>query len=98
MAIAVEVTFHGQGATLDNYFEAIKTMGSGPEGVHPDPACLFHWARGDSSGVRVTDVWRTREQFDKFAEEQIGPVGEKVGMPKPQIKFIEVDNFLTSAG
>jgi hypothetical protein len=98
MAIAVEVSFHGQGATLENYFETIKAMGTGPEGVHPDPGCLFHWARGDSSGVHVTDVWTTREAFEKFAAEQIGPKGEEVGMPKPQTKFIEVDNFLTAGG
>jgi ketosteroid isomerase-like protein len=96
MAIAVEVSFHGADATMDKYFESIKLMGTGPEGVHPGPGCLFHWITSDAGGPRVTDVWRTREEFDKFAQEQIGPKSEQAGMPKPQTKFIEVDNFLTA--
>jgi hypothetical protein len=97
MAIAVEVSFHGADASIDKYFETIKLMGTGPEGVHPDPGCLFHWVRSDSGGVFVTDVWKTREEFDKFAQEQIGPKSEQVGMPKPQIKVIDpIDNFLTA--
>jgi len=96
MAIAVEVSFHGAEATLDKYFEQIKLMGTGPEGAHPAPGCLFHWITSDQGGLRVTDVWKTREEFDRFANEKIGPTSEQVGMPKPQIKFIEVDNFLTA--
>jgi hypothetical protein len=97
MAIAVEVSFRGADATIDKYFEAIQLMGAVPEGAHPDPDCLFHWITSDAGGLRVTDVWRTREAFDRFAQQQIGPKTEQVGMPKPQPpKFIEVDNFLTA--
>jgi hypothetical protein len=97
MAIAVELSNHGQGATIENYFKVIELMGAVPEGPHPDPGCLFHWVRSDSGGVFVTDVWKTREEFDKFAQEQIGPKSEQVGMPKPQIKVIDpIDNFLTA--
>ena len=32
MAIAVEATFHGQGATLENYNKAIQIMGATPGG------------------------------------------------------------------
>jgi hypothetical protein len=31
MAIAVEVAFHGQGATLENYFKSIEIMGAAPK-------------------------------------------------------------------
>ena len=96
MAIAVEVTFHGQGATLENYLKSIAEMGATPGGPHPDPGCLFHWVTELGGGLRVTDVWTTQEQFQKFAAEKIGPVSEQVGMPKPQIKFIDVANFLTA--
>ncbi len=96
MAIAVEVTFHGQGATLEKYYEAIQIMGATPGGKHPDPGCLFHWVTEIGGGLRVIDVWYEKQQFEKFAEEKIGPVGGQVGMPKPQIKFIDVANFLTA--
>jgi hypothetical protein len=96
MAIAVEVAFHGQGATIENYFKAIEIMGATPEGRHPDPGCLFHWVTEVGGGFQVTDVWQTRDQFERFARDQIGPVGEQVGMPQPQIKFVDVANFLTA--
>jgi hypothetical protein len=93
MAIAVEVAFRGQGATLENYFKSIEIMGAAPEGRHPDPGCLFHWVTQTGGGFDVTDVWQTREQF---AREKIGPVGEQLGMPQPQIKFVDVATFLTA--
>jgi hypothetical protein len=97
MAIAVELSIRGKGATIENYFKVIQLMGAVPEGAHPDPGCLFHWVRSDPSGVFVTDVWKTREEFDKFAQEQIGPKSEQVGLPKPQHpNTFEVANFLTA--
>jgi hypothetical protein len=45
-------------------------------------------------GFDVTDVWQTREQFEQFAREKIGPIGEQLGMPQPQIKFVDVATFL----
>jgi hypothetical protein len=96
MAIAVEVTFHGQDATLAKYFESVKLMGAQPGGPHPDPACMFHWITEIGGGLAVTDVWQTKEAFETFAATKIGPMGEKVGLPKPQIKFIDVANFFTA--
>jgi hypothetical protein len=48
-------------------------------------------------GIRVTDVWESREQFEKFAEEEIGPRTQEVGIPgPPQITFHDVHNHLTA--
>jgi hypothetical protein len=96
MAVAVEVTFQGDGATLENYLKTLEGMGTGPEGTHPDSGCLFHWVESTDDGLRVTDVWMEREQFENFAENQIGPRGAEAGMPQPQVKFIEVENYLTA--
>jgi len=96
MAIAAEVTFHGPGATLENYKKSLTILGATPEGPHPDAACLFHWVTDIGGGFQVTDVWKTKEAFDKFVAEKVGPAGEQLGMPKPQIKFIDVDNFCTA--
>ena len=97
MAVAVEMSFEGPGATLQNYFEAIQKMGATPEGPHPDPACLFHWVTEHGNGFRVTDVWQTRQDFERFAQATIGPVSAQVGLPQPHPapNFIEVANFLT---
>jgi hypothetical protein len=96
MAIAVDVSFRGASATLDKYLQGIANMGATPEGRHPNPGCLFHWITVDPGGLRITDVWKTRAEFDDFARDKIGPVSAAVGLPQPHVKFVDVANFLTA--
>jgi hypothetical protein len=71
MAVAVEMNFRG--ATLDQYDQVIEKMGLTPGGSGP-PGAISHWVAKTDDGIRVVDVWETREVFDRFAEEQIGPL------------------------
>jgi hypothetical protein len=96
MAVAVILEF-GDGATLDQYDQVLEKMGFGRETTGGGPGGLFHWVTKTDDGFRVTDVWETKEDFDKFAEEQIVPYSQEVGLPQPQIEFIEVYNYLTAA-
>ncbi len=41
------------------------------------------WVAQTDDGIRVTDVWESREQFEKFAADQIGPITQEVGIPSP---------------
>jgi hypothetical protein len=57
---------------------------------------VFHWVTKTDGGIRVTDVWDSREQFDKFAKEQIGPITMEVGLPNPPtVEYFEVHNTLS---
>ncbi len=48
------------------------------------------------AGLRVVDVWESNEQFEKFAQEQIGPLSQEVGMAgPPQMQFFDVHNYFT---
>jgi hypothetical protein len=59
---------------------------------------LFHWVTQTDDGVRVTDVWQSREEFERFAQEQIGPIAGEVGVPNPpEVSYFEVHNYLTAA-
>jgi hypothetical protein len=92
MPVAVILDF--EGATLDQYDQVIERMGLEPGGDVPDGA-LFHWVTATDNGIRVVDVWESREVFDRFAEEQIGPHSEAVGLPNPpQTHYHEVHNHL----
>jgi hypothetical protein len=42
-------------------------MGRTPRG-RGAPGSLFHWVTATGDGLRVTDVWPTREQFEAFAQ------------------------------
>lgn len=94
MAVAVVLDFAG--ATLEQYDQVIGKMGFAPGGPGA-PGGLFHWVTGTDTGIRVTDVWATRDQFDAFARDQIGPITAEVGVPEPpKLTFYEVHNYLTA--
>jgi hypothetical protein len=91
MAVGVVLDFPG--GTLEQYDQVIGRMGLTPGGGMPAGG-LFHWVTETGDGVRVTDVWESREQFDRFAQEQIGPFTQEAGLPQPQITYHEVHNYL----
>jgi hypothetical protein len=94
MAIAVVMQFPG--GTKEQYDEVITKLGytSGGPG---EPGGLFHWITFTDEGPRLTDVWESREVFDKFAQEKMGPAVEAAGVPgPPTFTFYEVYNYLTA--
>lgn len=48
-------------------------------------------------GIRVVDIWESRERFERFSEETIGPASREVGFPAPsRVRFCDVHNHLTA--
>jgi hypothetical protein len=91
MPVAVVMDF--KGATLDQYDAICAAMGLTPGGPVP-PGALFHWAAQTDDGLRVTDVWETKEAFDAFAENEIGPKSAAAGVTgPPEMVFYEVHNY-----
>jgi hypothetical protein len=95
--VAVAVVMDFEGGTLDQYDQVVQAMGLTRGGPTP-PNALFHWVTETDSGLRVTDVWETREAFDAFAQEQIGPQTQTVGLPQPSTTFHEVHNHFIAGG
>jgi hypothetical protein len=94
MPVAAVMEF--KNATLEQYDEVIQRMGFEPGGAGP-PGGLFHWVTATDGGVRVTDVWETVEQFQQFAQTQIGPITQEVGIEgPPEVTTYEVHNHLTA--
>jgi len=49
-------------------------------------------------GFRVIDVWESREAFDRFAQEEIGPRTREAGITdEPDMRFYEAHNYLTKS-
>lgn len=95
MAVAVQMDF--EGATLEQYDRITQRMGLTPGGRAPAGA-ISHFAAATDGGIRVVDVWESREAFDRFAREQIGPYSAEVGITaEPRTEFLEVHNHLTPA-
>jgi hypothetical protein len=94
--MAVAITMDFTGGTLAQYDEVIAKMGFEPGGPGAPDGGLFHWVTATDDGIRVTDVWETPEQFQRFAEEEIGPITQEVGIPSPPVlTFYDVHNYLT---
>ncbi len=94
MPIAVEMDFPG--ATLEQYDDVVRKMELSPGG-HTAPGGLFHWVTKTDDGIRVVDVWETKEQFERFAQEQIGPYAREAGFPgEPSVRFHAVHNYFTN--
>lgn len=95
MAVAVEMNFRG--ATMAQYDQVIEKMGLTPGGATP-PDAISHWVAETADGMRVVDVWESREAYDKFAAEKIGPYSAEAGITEPpETRFYEVHNYLTKA-
>ncbi|MEY2566775.1 MAG: hypothetical protein QOE35_1304 [Actinomycetota bacterium] len=93
MAVAVQMDFDG--GTTAQYDEICQKMGLTPKGPGPAGA-ISHFATATDAGLRVIDVWETKEQYEKFAQDQIGPISQEVGMPgPPEVQFFEVHNYFT---
>ena len=84
-----------EGGTLAQYDQATGEMGftAGGSGA---PGLLFHWAAATDTGLHIVDAWQTKEHFQRFADEKIGPVTQEFGLPAPSITFHEVHNYLTA--
>ena len=94
MSIAAQMDF--KGGTLEQYDEVIKRMGFSSGGAG-SPGALFHWVAKTDDGMRVTDVWESKEAFEKFAQDEIGPITQDVGVPNPPVvQVFEVHNYLTA--
>ncbi len=92
MAMAFEMKFAG--GTTDQYDKVIGKMGFSKEGTGA-PGGLFHWAAATDEGLLIVDVWDSQEIFDRFAQEQIGPYTQEVGLPTPEIRGYQVHNYLS---
>jgi hypothetical protein len=92
--VAVAIVMDWDEGSLDQYDEVIGKMGLSAGGTGPADS-VFHWVAKNGDGIRVVDVWATREAFDAFAQEQIGPLTAEAGLAEPRMEFFEVHNTLT---
>ena len=92
MAVAVELRL--KGATTQDYDRVLAALGYSPGGEGA-PGGLFHWVMPTNDGLRIIDVWRDLETFERFAQEKIAPAMQQAGVPsQPEITTYPVHNYL----
>jgi len=93
MAIALIMKFENDGRDVLGLYDqanaAMHTVDTPPEGL------VMHWAaKTESGGLCVVDVWASREQFDRFFAQKLGPTAQQLGLPQPNIEEFSVYNVI----
>jgi hypothetical protein len=95
MAIAVELRFPN--ATLDQYDQMLQKAGLHGSATGP-PGLVFHWVTQDGDDMYAVDVWESREVFEAYVQEHLGPRAQEVGIEgEPEMRFYDVHNTLKKA-
>jgi len=72
----------------DDVIRRLEAAGAGaPQGR------IFHVAFGDPNALRVSDIWDTRENFDKFGA-VLMPILQEAGVDPGTPDFFEVHNLV----
>jgi hypothetical protein len=94
MAVGLWISFAD--GTREQYDAVNAEMGveeNPPEGL------VFHAAGSMEGGWSVIDFWESRELFDRFQQERLGPaiaaLGDKAPPNPPSIKEFEVYNTIS---
>lgn len=66
----------------DQVRELVKWEEDKPQGG------MFHIAYFDNEGLRVTDVWKTKEDFDNFVNNRLMPGVKQLGIEgQPEVEI-----------
>ena len=80
MAISVLLFFRSSGDVRKIYDAIVGEMRIQDA---PPRGAIYHWCAPVSGGMQICDIWETREDFDRFAEEKIRPLSAKHGFSAP---------------
>jgi hypothetical protein len=95
--VAVGVQIYHRGATLEQYDQVAEVLGLLPGSPMPWQG-LFHWVTKTHDGIRVVDVWQSRDAFEKFLDEKVVPIYRDIGVTDPpEIKFFDVHNYFAGS-
>jgi hypothetical protein len=91
MAVGLVMNFPGMTAEIyDGINQEIGFPGDVPDGL------ISHVAGPSDGGFRIVDTWESRDKFDTFVQEKIGPAMQKVpgaaDVPPPDPEQFEVHN------
>ncbi len=97
MAIAMRTTDFPEAVGTDMYDGVNAAM---DVANNPPAGMIFHWAGEVDGKWTVTDLWESREAYDRFREERLFPAIQQVsGMdpasgPQPTVTEFAVHNYV----
>jgi hypothetical protein len=92
--MALILRFSGQGFTEAKYQECLKRLEAA--GASAPAGRLYHVCFGDPNNLTISDIWESRESFDKFAETVV-PIVKDLGVEYREPEVFEVYNMIPGA-
>lgn len=90
MAIALMMEF--KGGTAEQYDAVIESLDLGGRLARGG---IFHAGGTTEDGIRIIDVWESKEAVDTFVQERLGPVSQRLNIPPPEVTVWPVRHMLT---
>ncbi len=91
----IVVNLYVEGVTRENYEAAQKFTKWGSQ---PPEGGLFHVASFDEKGMYVTDIFESKEDWDRFLNNTLMPAMNQVGIKtEPKVWLSNVYNLYTPA-
>lgn len=92
--MAIVMRFASTGFDTAKYDETIRRLEAAGAG---SPAGRFyHVCFGDPNNLSVSDIWDSRESFDKFGE-TLQPILKDLGIEPGEPEIFEVHNLIAGA-
>src|SRR6478735_5608531 len=92
--MAIVVRFAPTGFTAAKYAETLRKLEQA--GFGAPAGRLYHICFGDEDNLRVSDIWDSRESFEKFGQ-IVMPIVEGLGVQQSVPEIIEVHNIIEGA-
>ncbi len=74
------------------YDQAIAEVG---DQLRRAPGFVSHAAGPMEGGYRVVEIWDSPEELQRFMDQTIKPMAQRVGLPPFEPQILPVDNVLT---
>jgi hypothetical protein len=90
--MAVLAIFTGNNVTKQMYESLRKEVDW--EHNHPTGGILHAAAFDDSSNnIHIADVWKSKEDLNRFVNEKLMPAMQKFKVPTPQVEIFQIHNI-----
>ncbi len=89
--MAIVLRFTPQSLNAATYGDIVKRLEQA--GAGSPAGRLYHVCFGDTNNLRVSEIWDSRENFEKFGE-TLMPILQEVGVDSGEPEEIEVHNII----
>ena len=90
--MAVELRAEIRGMTKAQYDQAISQV---QDQLRRAPGFVSHAAGPIDGGYRVVEIWESRAEMERFLQQTIMPMAQRVGLPPFEPQVLPVDNVVT---